>query len=471
MKTSLKKLPGALLAGTRYLLLLTFVLSQPLYAATISAPAPLTSNTISGQIGIAAAVRGTVKVSSQTKVGEVVSSGAPIFLGDEISTGDGGNLQILLLDETIFTIGPNSAIVIDKFVYDPATHDGEVKAKVVQGIFRFVTGKIGQKKPQQMEVELPSGTIGIRGTIVAGEVAGKKSTIMLLGPGKDNNTGHRQGSFVLSNESGGNAHSETVNKTGFGSTIEGDGRAPTKPFQIPAEQLTKVTAALGVIPAGNPPSGDNSDGGTGRGQSPTDQSGQRHVDGRLLLQQAAVMRKLVQKLDMESGEAAQKINDDLGTHIFNGPTSRNQLQGLAAFLGSGVHQFRVLNVPLTGIAVGAMNHADFYMDINFGGRFVGGGNSRVVGQTGSSSDFQYNLNLLSDRIPFGVGPDPASYTFNTTLDSGACTVCQNATVEVKIGNIDGGIARAAQVSVQISDASFVPQAQGSAAAPKFENTI
>lgn len=443
------------------------------YGASIPLPTPLAANVLSTQIGIAAAVRGTVKISNNAQVGKIVSSGESIFLGDEVTTDGQGNLQILLLDETTFTIGPNSAIIIDKFIYDPSTHDGEVKAKVVKGVFRFVTGKIGQKKPQQMEVELPSGTIGIRGTIVAGEVNGKKSTIMLLGPGERNNTGHRQGSFVLSNDSGGQIFQETVNKTGFGSTIEGEGQPPTKPFQVPAEQMNKITNALGPVtnPAeqGNAQPGNDPNGSDNR--SATDQSGQGKFQGREFARQSGEMGKIFQKLESESNEAAQEIIQSAGTHVFNGPTSRNQLQGLASFLGSGVHQYRVLGVPLTGIAVGGNNNVDFYLDINFGGRFVGGGNSRVVGQVSLGNDFTYNLNQLSDRIPFGVGTDSASYTFTTTKDSGNCTVCQNAKIDLNIGNIDGGIARASQVSVEISDGSFVPQAQGSAVAPKFDNSI
>jgi hypothetical protein len=77
------------------------------------------------QAGVASAVRGDVRLvalASQpavagASVGRVVSSGDRIFLGDKIETGPQAGLQIMLLDETIFTIGPNAAMVIDKFVY------------------------------------------------------------------------------------------------------------------------------------------------------------------------------------------------------------------------------------------------------------------------------------------------------------------------------------------------------------------
>src|SRR6185295_10580180 len=74
--------------------------------------------------GVAAAVRGPVQqVSFRTpsaNVGRNVSGGDEIFLGDRIVTGPAGGLQIMLLDGTTFSVGPNSSLVIDEFVYNPA---------------------------------------------------------------------------------------------------------------------------------------------------------------------------------------------------------------------------------------------------------------------------------------------------------------------------------------------------------------
>jgi len=46
---------------------------------------------------------------------------SPVSIGTRIVTGSDGHMQLLLLDETVFTIGPNSDIVVDEFVYDPDT--------------------------------------------------------------------------------------------------------------------------------------------------------------------------------------------------------------------------------------------------------------------------------------------------------------------------------------------------------------
>ncbi len=139
----------------RFLLSLGLVLALPAHAAE--------------QAGVSAAVRGEVALSRlQVAVGRQVVSGEPILLQDAIQSGQRSGMQILLLDETIFTIGPESELVIDEFVYDPKTSAGKLSAEITKGVFRFVSGKIAHEKPDDMKLKLPSGTLGVRGTMVAG---------------------------------------------------------------------------------------------------------------------------------------------------------------------------------------------------------------------------------------------------------------------------------------------------------------
>jgi len=101
---------------TALLCVLTYVGSTPAFAD-------------GEQAGVAAAVRGEVQIVSLVdQVGHQIQSGEPIFLGDEIKSGPQSGLQILLMDETVFTIGPESALSIDKFIYDPSTGVGSVSA-------------------------------------------------------------------------------------------------------------------------------------------------------------------------------------------------------------------------------------------------------------------------------------------------------------------------------------------------------
>jgi hypothetical protein len=117
--------------------------------------------------GSSAAVRGQVaRANEEHPVGLQIASGEPIFLADRISSGPDSGMQIMLLDQTTFTIGPDSFVRVDEFVYDPNSNAGKLTATLGKGVFRFVTGKIAQTNPSSMTVRLPVATIGIRGTML-----------------------------------------------------------------------------------------------------------------------------------------------------------------------------------------------------------------------------------------------------------------------------------------------------------------
>src|SRR5262245_55780576 len=78
------------------------------------------------QAGVTAAVRGRVEIAAQAgAVGHLTKSGEPIFLGNAVKSDANSGMQIILLDETTFTIGPSSELVIDEFVFDPKTSIGK----------------------------------------------------------------------------------------------------------------------------------------------------------------------------------------------------------------------------------------------------------------------------------------------------------------------------------------------------------
>lgn len=199
------------------------------------------------QAGVAAAVRGDVKlVSYRTPqaVGRDVASGDAVYLGDKVESGPRAGLQIMLLDETIFTIGPDSAIVIDRFVFDPEKSAGKVAASVVRGVFRFVSGRVAANRPSDMEIKLPNGVIGIRGTSAAGIVRPGESQVVLLGPGPENNVGEPGGRIVVSGAAG----EVEISRPNFG-TVLSDFAPPTAPVQWTPQQMSALDGAFRPAPA------------------------------------------------------------------------------------------------------------------------------------------------------------------------------------------------------------------------------
>ncbi len=169
--------------------------------------------------GVAAAVRGPVQQISfrtpQARVGRDLAGGQEIFLGDRIVTGPGGGLQILLLDGTTFSIGPNSSMVIDEFVFDPATGAGKLTASVARGTLRVISGRLARQDREAIRVRLPTATVGVRGTMAVFAGGPNGFFIGLFGIGADNSVGRPQSYLFVHGNGGGIG----IYRTGFGCTV------------------------------------------------------------------------------------------------------------------------------------------------------------------------------------------------------------------------------------------------------------
>ena len=113
------------------------------------------------KIGVAGAVKddvtGTIKSVSQP-----LGTGHNIFLDETVSTGRTGVAQLLFLDETSLSIGPQSDVTLDRFVYSPGSQSASVVFQTSKGVLRFISGS---QRPGTYQLKTPVATIGFRGTI------------------------------------------------------------------------------------------------------------------------------------------------------------------------------------------------------------------------------------------------------------------------------------------------------------------
>jgi hypothetical protein len=163
-------------------------------------------------IGVVAV--GVGNISNQKN--EKLITGSKIYFGDTIIVSEQSNAQILLLDETALTIGEKSELTIDDFVYDPQTKVGKIVSNIKVGTVRVITGEISKQNPDNLEVNIPTGSVGARGTefIVVTE-SDKKSTVVLLGPGKRNTLGMIPGILNVSDGS----NTVNISTPGFQSVV------------------------------------------------------------------------------------------------------------------------------------------------------------------------------------------------------------------------------------------------------------
>jgi hypothetical protein len=97
---------------------------------------------------------------SPTSSGRALSTGSAIYENDRLDTG-GGNVQIIFVDDTKLVVGPNSTLVIDRFLMRGGNRAQKFSVDALRGTFRFISGNSAKKA---YDIQTANATIGIRGT-------------------------------------------------------------------------------------------------------------------------------------------------------------------------------------------------------------------------------------------------------------------------------------------------------------------
>ena len=139
-----------------------------LLCAGLGLSSPLPAN--AEKVGVAAAVNPDAFSSLSGTPNQQLNIGKSIFYNERIKTTTSGLVQVLLVDGSTFTVGPNSNLVIDKFVYDPRKKTGEMVATFSKGTIRFIGGKLS-KNAGGVKVKTPDGALAIRGGMFQGSTA------------------------------------------------------------------------------------------------------------------------------------------------------------------------------------------------------------------------------------------------------------------------------------------------------------
>ena len=188
-------------------------------------------------VGVISAAVGEIYNQNNKKL----KSGDKIYFGDSIIVKDKSNSQILLLDETVMSVGSNSEIKIDEFIYDPKTKDGKILSQIKSGSMKVLTGGVSEKNPANLEIKVPAGTIGTRGTEFQATVdaTNSESKILLIGPGPDNSLGLRPGAVEVENNFGKVLLDKPFLFTQMSATT-----APQAPIPVPQNELKQFQQRL-----------------------------------------------------------------------------------------------------------------------------------------------------------------------------------------------------------------------------------
>jgi hypothetical protein len=412
-----------------------------LLAVSASAQAPAAS--LLTKIGTAAAVRGSVKaISSGNAVGHVIASGKPLFLNDHVTTDAAGRLQVLLVDETIFTLGPNSDMVLDEFVYDPKTSAGKMTASISKGTFRFVTGKIAQKDPSSLKIKVAVGTIGVRGSIGVGETGPGGTTIINGGARVPDNHDDAAGIYAQSN-------GKTVNliQPGVGTHIGPDGIVEKARFMT--DDLNRIMGTLqskvGQTRERNA--------AVMAGRTASSASGRSTSVGGLLAAGAEGFLSDASQADIITTLALQAAaENDLNSNsssspsIPNGVSSWSQVEGLTG----------------TGTYIGTGNYAGssgsgsmvVVLDVNFTAQTLGSASSSITLSGALVGSTAVNPFSYSGFTGLASGLNIESHLSNTTLFQ---------TSSLTLNNASGIAAKTAVISANVWTGAGIPSSASATA--------
>jgi hypothetical protein len=93
--------------------------------------------------------------------------GLRLMRNDVLKTGPNGSVGIILRDDTLLAVGPNSELLMADFAFAPAEGKLSLVTRLTQGTAAYLSGQIGKLAPHAVRFETPVATIGTRGTMFA----------------------------------------------------------------------------------------------------------------------------------------------------------------------------------------------------------------------------------------------------------------------------------------------------------------
>jgi len=141
-------------------ILLCFVLVLGLPALLFAGTSVGTVKTLSGE---AVLVRNGITVQLEI--------GMPILAADRLQTQADSSLGLILRDDTILSLGPESELLVSDFIFEPKQSRFSMVLKMLKGSFLYMSGVIGKLAPEAIRLETPDSTIAVRGTRLLIKVA------------------------------------------------------------------------------------------------------------------------------------------------------------------------------------------------------------------------------------------------------------------------------------------------------------
>ncbi len=152
---------------------------------------------------------------------------------DAVITDLNSRVQLQFEDQSFLNLSGDGHIIIDKYIYHPEKSSGSLELQTLKGAFRFLSGKIATKTPDNILFKTPVGTIGIRGTHFMAHVTDTETNCITLLPQPAND--RKPTAIIVGNKMG----SVTIDQLYFASDLLSLGQLPTSPKKESTPELIK----------------------------------------------------------------------------------------------------------------------------------------------------------------------------------------------------------------------------------------
>ena len=155
-----------------------------------------------------------------------------IFSFDDVRTGN-GRLAIEFLDDSVVKLTEHSKLVIDEYIFDPDPSKSKMALNMASGTARFISGAFGKIDKENITINTPTATIGIRGTDFTTTVDELGRSLVILLPDEN---GDSSGEITVTTAAG----VEILNEA-FQATMVSAWEQP------PTQAVTLANMTLGMI--------------------------------------------------------------------------------------------------------------------------------------------------------------------------------------------------------------------------------
>jgi Ca2+-binding RTX toxin-like protein len=311
-----------------------------------------TTGDLGNPIGVVEDAEGSVFASRIDGSRVQLNAGDPVFQDDVIETSDDGAIGLRFVDDTTFSIAEDARMVLDDFVYDPASNSGNAVVNVLQGSFSFVSGAVAKLGDDALTVKTPVLTIGIRGTYVTGKGGQEGETTEIVNLPDDNG---EVGSIFASNQGGG----VLLNDAYEGTQTNSQFSAPTQPRVYDRQEVEdKFDGALKFLPESDGvrgrDRGQREDGNDDRDGGASEDANGESSDGEEA-QNGEGEAEAAEEEGEETGEAEEGEEEAVDGE---GDAAETDSETLPPAEGSGTAKIKVTGIDAAKSAADAKESAD-----------------------------------------------------------------------------------------------------------------